>query len=31
LGTMCEEILLGAETLEDALASAVAEIESLLE
>ncbi len=31
LGTMCEEILLGAETLEDALDTAVAEIESLLE
>ncbi len=31
LGTMCEEILLGAETLEDALAAAVDEIESLLE
>ncbi len=31
LSTMCEEILLGAETLEDALAVAVSEIESLLE
>ena len=31
LGTMCEEILLGAETVEDALATAVAEIESLLD
>jgi len=31
LGTMCEEILLGAETITDALATAVSEIESLLE
>ena len=31
LGTMCEEILLGAEAVADALATAVAEIESLLE
>jgi len=30
LGTMCEEILLGAETVADALATAVAEIASLL-
>jgi multiple sugar transport system substrate-binding protein len=31
LGTMCEEILLGAETVEDALSTAVFELESLLE
>ena len=31
LGTMCEEILLGAASVEDALATAVAEIEALLE